>query len=463
MTSNAYPLIRNTDLIFQITITNWYFNGVFQSGSNPLFQIGTVSSIIFNNNTFIGVSNSILRINKIDLSLRMDSQISNMQISNSSAVAIQFGNFINPTVAVQVMLIENITYSNSIISTSIDLINTENIVTSASVNMTFNNLKFDGIQFNSKGNMLALKHKMAMPVTISNSNFTNLESTVIFADSSGSETIGLIMQTNFVNCIFNNINGKYSSLINTNNKAVLEFKSSIFTNIYTYEEGAVLYAGFEKTSVSFANWVFQNNSAVQGTIFVIESESFINWKNCTFTNNFSITSTIFMTTLNGYFELYNSSIYNNFATNNPVGEILDSANLWTMNNVVIYSNQALTISVINSELNTRWNYLWFVPSNFINYINANKLLNINTINPSLIQLILSSLSIQNNSKIYDQDVLFNIFISVLSISNLQLFNLKKTTSKYLLLTWRSKILKSKMLQTVLELTLSLQISTRSWR
>ena len=186
-------------------------------------------------------------------------------------------------------------------------------------------------------------------------------------------------------------------------------------------------------------------------------------KNCTFTNNFSITSTIFMTTLNGYFELYNSSIYNNFATNNPVGEILDSANLWIMSNVVIYSNQALTISVINSELNTRWNYLWFVPSNFINYINANKLLNINTIDPSLIQLILSSLSIQNNSKIYDQDVLFNIFISVLSISNLQLFNLKKTTSKYLLLTWRSKILKSKMLQTVLELTLSLQISTRSWR
>ena len=425
MTSNAYPLIRNTDLIFQITITNWYFTGVFQSGSNPLFQIGTVSSIIFNNNTFIGVSNSILRINKIDLSLRMDSQISNLQISNSSAVAIQFGNFINPTVAVQVMLIENITYSNSIISTSIDLINTENIVTSASVNMAFNNLKFDGIQFSSKGSMLALKHKMAMPVTISNSNFTNLESTVIFADSSGSETIGLIMQTNFVNCIFNNINGKYSSLINTNNKAVLEFKNSIFTNIYTYEEGAVLYAGFEKTSVSFANWVFQNNSAVQGTIFVIESESFINWKkNCTFTNNFSITSTIFMTSLNGYFELYNSSIYNNFATNNPVGEILDSANLWTMSNVVIYSNQALTISAINSELNTRWNYLWFVPSNFINYINANKLLNINTINPSLIQLILSSLSIQNNSKIYDQNVLFNIFISVLSISNLQLINLQ---------------------------------------
>ena len=67
MTSNAYSLIRNTDLIFQIAITNWYFTGVFQSGSNSLFEIGTVSSIIFNNNTFIETSSSILRINKIDL------------------------------------------------------------------------------------------------------------------------------------------------------------------------------------------------------------------------------------------------------------------------------------------------------------------------------------------------------------------------------------------------------------
>ena len=89
----------------------------------------------------------------------------------------------------------------------------------------------------------------------------------------------------------------------------------IYIYIYIYEEGAVLYAGFEKTLVSFTNWVFQNNSAVQGTIFVIESESFVNWTNCTFINNFSITSTIFMTSLNGYFEFYNSSIYNNYATN----------------------------------------------------------------------------------------------------------------------------------------------------
>ena len=353
-----------------------------------------------------------MSISKIDLSLGMNSQISNMLISNSSATAITFGNFINPTSAVQKLLVENITYSNSIIDEAIDLFNTHNIISTATVNVVFNNFVFSEVSFTNKGNIFNFKHILPSPIMTSNSSFTNLTSSIIYIDSSGSGSTGLVTKTNFVNCIFNNINGKYSSLINTKNKAILEFTNSTFTNIYTYEEGAVLYAGFEKTLVIFTNWMFQNNSAVQGTIFVIESESFVNWTNCTFVNNFSITSTIFMTSLNGYFELYNSIIYNNFASNNPVGEILDSANLWTMSNIAINNNQALTITTINSEFNTRWNYLWFVPFNFINYVNTNKLLNINinTINPSLIQLILSSLSIQDNSKIYDQNVLFNIFI-----------------------------------------------------
>ena len=232
------------------------------------------------------------------------------------------------------------------------------------------------------------------------------------------------MQTKFVDCIFDQINGKFSSLLSTNNGAVLEFTNSTFTNIYTYEEGAVLYAGFEKTSVSFTSWVFQNNSAVQGTIFVIESESFVKWTNCTFVNNFSITNTIFITSLNGYFEFYNSSIYNNYAINNPVGEILDSANLWILSSVAVYGNQALTVSDISTEFIIKWNYLWFVTSNFISYANTNNLLIASTLDTSLVQLILSSLSIQDGSSINNQDILFNIFLSALSISNSQLLNLK---------------------------------------
>ena len=283
-----HPIISTNGLISSLIITNWYFNQVFQSSSASLFIVGIVGSITFNNNTFIGISSSILSISKIDLSLGMNSQISNMNISNSSSTAITFGNFINPTSAVQTLFVENITYSNSTIDAVIDLINTQNIISTAAVKVIFNNFQFSGIEFTNKGNILDLKHILSLPIMISNSSFTNLTSSIIYADSSGSGSSGLTTQAKFVNCVFDQINGKFSSLLNTKNKAILEFTNSTFTNIYTYEEGAVLYAGFKNNSVLFTDWIFKNNSAVQGTIFVIESESFIKCTNWTFMDNFGI-------------------------------------------------------------------------------------------------------------------------------------------------------------------------------
>ena len=307
------PIIRSVSLLNKIIISNSNFNGGVQDNSNILFSVGTIGSIIFQNHTFTSISCQILEISKYDLSFGQNSAISNVNIINSTAPLIRFGNFINPVTSSVNILLENITYTESIISSSISFISTENIISSANVNMIFNNLKFNKIQFTNKGYLLSLVHKMTLPIIVSNSSFTNLSSAIIYADSTGSDATGLTMQTKFVNCVFDQINGKFSSLLSTNNGAVLEFTNSIFTNIYTYEEGAVLYAGFEKTSVSFTSWVFQNNSAVQGTIFVIESESFVKWTNCTLVNNFSITNTIFMSSLNGYFEFYNSNIYNNYA------------------------------------------------------------------------------------------------------------------------------------------------------
>ena len=122
VTVNGHPLVRNVNLIFKVTIANWYLNNVYQAGTNPLFAIGKIGSIIFDNNTFSGITNSILHISKIDLRLGTNSQISNVRVSNSSATAITFGNFINPTSTMQTLLVENFTYTDSTISSAIDLI-----------------------------------------------------------------------------------------------------------------------------------------------------------------------------------------------------------------------------------------------------------------------------------------------------------------------------------------------------
>ena len=423
---HGHPFVKSYDLIFKIVIENCYFNGIYQEDFNDLFAIGSVGGIIFNNNTFISISNSILSINKVDLSLNMNSQLSNLQISNSSATIIIFGNFINPTASVQTILVENITVFDSEISSNIDLITTERISSTASVNMIFNNFKFSGIKFANKGNLLLLKHNMPQEIIISNLILTNLTSSLITAESTGSDGTISVMHSKLVNWIFDQINNQFNSLINTNNKAAIEITNSSFSNIYSYEEGAILFAGQDKTSVTFSNWIFQNNSSVQGTIFVIESESLVQWINWTFLNNFGVEDTIFQTNLNGYFYFYNSSISNNYAINNPVGQLFDSASISILSNVSIYNNEAMSIEEVSSEFSIKCNKLWFVPKNLIQYITTNNKLALSTFKASLIQIVVSSLSIQNYSTLQNQNIMLNLFLSELKLINTSIYNVSSS-------------------------------------
>ena len=258
---------------------------------------------------------------------------------------------------------------------------------------------FSNISFATSGNLLLLKHQTPSQISILNSVFTKLTSAKITMDSLGSKNSSLYTKSYFENCTFNSINTKYSSMLNTENKAILTVNNSAFTNIFSYEEAAILYAGFEKTFVTFNNIIFSNNSAIKGTMFVIQSESSVSWTNWTIFNNFGITNTVFETSTNGYFMFYNSKISYNYAINGPLGELLDSANLWIISSSSIYSNEALTVDEIKYELSTKWSKLCFVPQLFIDYVYSNSKLIQSKFSIALIKLILSSLSIQDSSTI----------------------------------------------------------------
>ena len=431
-------IFRSAQPLSQVTISNSYFNGIIQGDSSNMFNTGFVGSIIFTNHTFINVTSTddksvILGVTGINLIWKLNSVISNIQVSNSSTSLVDFGSFTNPSTNLVRILIENITFTNSYISTSMDFINTESIITTSTLMVTLNNLNFNGIRFAKFGNLLSLKHKLASPVVLSNSTFTNLTSSLLTIESPGELTTGLFTYVQISNWKFDQINDQYSSLLTINNKALVEVSFSNFTNIYTYEEAAILYAGFEKSSISFSYWLFLNNSAAEGTIFVIESESVVKWSNCTFTQNFGITGTIFKTSTNGYFQFENSTITENYAINNPVGELLDGANLWVINNSFISFNQVMSIDIIKSEFNSKWYLLWFVPQDFILYMNKNNLLVSSKFDIPLVQLILSSLTI-DSSIVSNEGILFNIFLSTLMISNSQVLNVSnsiKTSSSNL--------------------------------
>ena len=385
---------------------------------------GTIQSVIFQNHTFVNTtwtatdtSSTILSLENIDLNSTLDSMIAYVSTVGSEISIVKFATLTNSPPAQRNILFQNIQVSNTNYTTSRSLIDTSNVVSTQNVAITFIGVTFSSISFAVQGQLLQLKHQLASPVVVVNSTFTNLVSSIVNINSYGSKNASLNTKAQFSNWHFDTINSKYSSFIKTQNNAIAELGYSNFINIRTYEQAAVLYAGFEKTSVSFSHCMFANNSAVQGTVFVIESESVVNWANCTFVQNFAITGTVFQTSTNGYFVIADSNIYNNYAINNPVGELLDGANLCVISNSTVYSNQAMSVDTIKSEFNIKCSQLWFVSQDFIQYVNNNALLVPSKYEISLIQLIVSSLSIQSGSKISNEQIMFNIFLSTLTISD----------------------------------------------
>ena len=426
-------ILYNVNPLNQMIIANGSYEGLSLSDSSTLYSSGTVQSMVFTNHTFSTVSDDtyvsasvILKLDLIDLNSTQDSIISDVSITNSEVSIIKFGSTVNKPPASKNIIIQNINYLNSNIQASRSLIDTSNIKSNESVSFAFINIIFSNVSFVTIGNLFLLKHHIPVSISIINSSFTNLTSSVITVDSLGSENISLNTKISFDNWTFSNINTKFGSMINTENNAVVTIKNSKFTNIFTYEEAAILYAGFQKTSVSFTNCIFQNNSAVQGTLFVIQSESVVVCTNWTIINNFGVTNAIVETSTNGYFMFYNSVFSENYAINYPFGELLDGANLWIISNSSILNNEALSVDSVKYELTTRWYKLCFVSGLFSQYILTNNILVSSNYRLALIQLILSSLSIQDGSTISNQNILFNILMSSLIFSDSKISNVSNS-------------------------------------
>ena len=114
---------------------------------------------------------------------------------------------------------------------------------------------------------------------------------------------------------------------------------------------------------------------------------------------------------NGYFEIYNSKITQNYGILNIVSEIIDSINLWIIDNTKIYNNQFMTISDIFLEFTDTCKLLWFVPSNLASYIISNPSLYNFLIESKMFELISANLIIQNKSVIYNQLSIAKSFMS----------------------------------------------------
>jgi hypothetical protein len=214
-----------------------------------------------------------------------------------------------------------------LIETKSKLVDTEGLSFDTDVAFEFSNLTFDNVRYLTSGNLLNLGQQLPNELTITDSTFTNLQSAGILIGTSSSVSESQRTKVTLINNKFDSSYSQSGSLISVYKEAEVKFENCTFTNLHTLASGAAITAGSSKARVTVADSSFFNNSAVEGSLFNIESESVIRCDNCSIYNNFALTSGVAKINSNGYFYFYDSAINRNYAKNSPISLVFDSVNL----------------------------------------------------------------------------------------------------------------------------------------
>ena len=432
------PGIHFEGSIASLTFKNSVFKNVKVGSSNNLFVATLVSILSITNCTFTSISSSkstdennlILNVKSLNLANSSNSTISNISVNSSSISFLEFNSVTGTLVNPITFLISNIAFSNWEIATTINMVSFGNLETSENITYTFSNISFNNIQFSNKGNLMMFQHQFKNnQIVVSSSSFSNIVGGGISVEAGNKNNLAISTKVKFQNCTFINNNMNYNSLMTINEGGVVQIDASTFTNISTFQNGAVIFAGYQKAIVTVTNSNFTNNYAVTGGVFNVESQSLISVTNCVISYNFAITSGVIQASNNGYYNIYNSTLSNNYAISDSISEIVDSAaSTSIIDGSSIFSNTAININDFISEINTKWKLLCFISTTFSSFISSNSKLYSITESNYAFSIILGVLIIQNDSKIYDQNSIFDSFESTLTIINTSIYNITDADS-----------------------------------
>ena len=420
----------------QMSVSNSNLSNIYMKAGSSLVFSASVQTLTFSNNEFSYIyslddtdqSSSILNIASFDLSGSSNSTISNITVRYSETAFMILSGMTGAPSTPCLISTSGLTFSDSAFQTSRNLIEISNIELNANVSLIFDSLSFTNISYVTKGNLIYATQQLPTKVVVSNSIFTNLSSVGITLEASNKQNTNLFAQMNIINSKFYSINDNYGSLIYLNEGGILGINNCSFLNIFTYEQGSILFAGFQRTVTTINNTLFQNNTAAQGGIFIIQSQSKVSCTNWVFQDNFAISSGVAYATDSGYFEFYSSTFQRNYALSNPLSLIFNGVTSSIINNWTITSNSALTVVQINSELFGNWTILWFVPTLFKTYVKSNPSVLAEDPVSSLLQMISASIQISGSTQIYSESVLINAFISNVTISDSVISNISVVDS-----------------------------------
>ena len=410
-------------------------NNITVASQSHFFLINSIKDLSFTDSTFRNVSStddtdvdsSAMSISQVNLDTSGDFMFSNLTFEEYSLSILKINSFVNTPPTLKEFLFANMYFSNSYFASPRSIILTERLVYDLDVNFVFLNLTFSSITFAQNGYLMSLKHQLPHSVTITNSTFSNIQRGKILVEATKVQNKELLAKVTMRNTIFNNIDQLYGSFIEVYEGGELSINDCSFTNMYTFFRGAVLSVGYQNAQVFIHNTAFKNNSAFEGGVFNIEAGSVVECHNCTISHNFAVTSTVAYVSSSGHYQFYSSTLTQNYANSNPISLLQDNFIPSIVDSSKVYDNFAMSKQDILNEFSNSCSSLCFVSQGFMEHAVSSFASLINeSPNHYLIQLVYASLSISNNTEIYNQTSLINAFLSSVSISDSHIHDIELT-------------------------------------
>lgn len=221
--------------------------------------------------------------------------------------------------------------------------------TSDDYSIMLSNLLFKNIEFSLKGNLLNFNHLMSQSVQVIGSKFVNLSKSKISINSFSTNS-ELSTKVSIINSTASNINMEFGSFIYLETGAEISITNSNFSGVSSLQEGAVLRASSDATTVTISNSVFTQNTALKGGVLLVESQSYIKATNCSFTENYANEGGVIASDDDGNFDAENCIFSKNYAMNGLVANMFVSSKESQIINSSITYNEHITKDELLNEL-----------------------------------------------------------------------------------------------------------------
>ena len=312
-------------------------------------------------------SNAAIEITFLDFTNSNMTQIEDISMTNSQISLMNVRSIQNSDSDSKNFIVNNVNINNVYIPSPRTLVSTEGFESKGNISFSLNSFNISGVEFRTIGEIFNFKHYLENPVVVRNGIFRDIISGSIKMETNSMKS-DLINKAIFENCAFSSIENPQRSFINFLANALIDVRSSNFSNITSTNDNSGVISLHSSSISSFTDTNFQNNSAMVASIFSVESKSQLTCVNWSILNNFALISGVFQVSSSGVLSFINSKLHNNFAIQYPLGSILETIRISSFSNWEIYQNLLTTQQEIEGLFDGNCTNLWMLDVKFIQYL-----------------------------------------------------------------------------------------------